>query len=136
MSWLVLCFRLYQHIGCSLLYDSLGVCQCVATPKQTQRTTCRELTRNSQLVRNQKNRENTRQGKTITRTRQYLYGSAICLRIQQPSQVKKKKKKKKSWQKICHKLSFIILKENNVYFLDSKLSFYDKNCGNCTDMKQ
>ena len=28
----------------------------------------------------QKNRENTRQRKTITRTRQYLCGSAICLR--------------------------------------------------------
>ena len=34
---------------------------------------------NSQLVRN-KNRENTPQRKTITRTRQYLRGSAICLR--------------------------------------------------------
>ena len=28
----------------------------------------------------QKNRENTRQRKTITRTRKYLHGSAICLR--------------------------------------------------------
>ena len=42
-------------------------------------TSCRELARNSQPVRN-KNRENTRQRKTITRTRQYLRGSAICLR--------------------------------------------------------
>ena len=33
---------------------------------------------NSQLVR-KKNRENTHQRKTITRTRQYLRGSAICL---------------------------------------------------------
>ena len=40
---------------------------------------CRELTRNSQLMRN-KNRENTRQRKTITRTRQYLCDSVICLR--------------------------------------------------------
>ena len=39
---------------------------------------CRELTQNSQPVRN-KNRENTRQRKTITRTRQYLYGSAFYL---------------------------------------------------------
>ena len=42
-------------------------------------TSCRELARNSQPVRN-KNRENTRQRKTITCTRQYLHGSAICLR--------------------------------------------------------
>ena len=35
---------------------------------------------NSQPMRNKKNRENTRQRKTITRTRQYLRGSAICLR--------------------------------------------------------
>ena len=35
---------------------------------------------NSQPVRNKKNRENTRQRKKITRTRQYLCGSAICLR--------------------------------------------------------
>ena len=34
---------------------------------------------NSQPMRN-KNRENTPQRKTITRTRQYLRGSAICLR--------------------------------------------------------
>ena len=39
---------------------------------------CRELTQNSQLVRN-KNRENTRQRKIIICTRQYLHGSAICL---------------------------------------------------------
>ena len=38
---------------------------------------CRELTRNSQPVRD-KNRENTTK-KTITRTRQYLRGSVICL---------------------------------------------------------
>ena len=44
-------------------------------------TSCRELTRNSQLVRN-KNKENTRQRKTITHTRQYLRGSKICLRPQ------------------------------------------------------
>ena len=37
---------------------------------------------NSQLVINKKNRENTRQRKTITCTRQYLRGSAICLRPQ------------------------------------------------------
>ena len=37
------------------------------------------LIRNSQLVKN-KNRENTRQRKTITRTRQYLRDSTICLR--------------------------------------------------------
>ena len=37
----------------------------------------RELTRNSQPVRD-KNRENTTK-KTITRTRQYLRGSVICL---------------------------------------------------------
>ena len=30
-------------------------------------------------MRNKKNRENTRQRKTITRTRQYLRGSTICL---------------------------------------------------------
>ena len=41
---------------------------------------CRELTQNSQLVRNKKNRENTRQRKTITRTKQYLRDSAIYLR--------------------------------------------------------
>ena len=44
------------------------------------------LTRNSQHVRNKKNRENTCQErknkKTITRIRQYLRGSAICLRPQ------------------------------------------------------
>ena len=33
-------------------------------------------------MRNKKNRENTRQRRTITRTRQYLCGSAICLRPQ------------------------------------------------------
>ena len=42
---------------------------------------CRELTWNCQPVRN-KNKENTRQRKTITRTRQYLRGSAICLHPQ------------------------------------------------------
>ena len=43
---------------------------------------CRELTQNSQLVRN-KNRENTRQRKKIiTCTRQYLHGSAIYLHSQ------------------------------------------------------
>ena len=42
----------------------------------------RELTRNSQLVINRKNRENTCQRKTITRTRQYLRGSAIFLHPQ------------------------------------------------------
>ena len=41
---------------------------------------CRELTRNSQPVRN-KNRENTRKKKTITHIRQYLHGSAICLHL-------------------------------------------------------
>ena len=35
---------------------------------------------NSQPVRNKKNRENTHQRKTITRTRQYLRGLTICLR--------------------------------------------------------
>ena len=42
---------------------------------------CREFNPKSQLVRNKKkkNRENTRQRKTITRTRQYLRSSAICL---------------------------------------------------------
>ena len=43
------------------------------------------LTRNSQHVRNKKNRENTYQEKkkkTITRTRKYLRGSVICLRTQ------------------------------------------------------
>ena len=44
------------------------------------------LTRNSQHVRNKKNRENTfpekKKKKTITRTRQYLRGSTICLRTQ------------------------------------------------------
>ena len=40
---------------------------------------CRELTRNSQPMRN-KNRENTHQRKITARTRQYLRGSAICLR--------------------------------------------------------
>ena len=38
---------------------------------------CRELTQNSQPVRD-KNRENTTK-KTITRTRQYLRDSVICL---------------------------------------------------------
>ena len=37
---------------------------------------------NSQPMRNKKNRVNTRQRKTITRTKQYLRGSAICLRPQ------------------------------------------------------
>ena len=41
-------------------------------------TSCRELTRNFQNCEKQ-NRENTRQRKIITCTRQYLCGSAICL---------------------------------------------------------
>ena len=41
-------------------------------------TSCRELTWNSQPVRS-KNRENTRQRKIITCTKQYLRGLAICL---------------------------------------------------------
>ena len=41
-------------------------------------TSCRELTRNSQTCKKQ-NRENTRQRKIITCTRQYLCGLAICL---------------------------------------------------------
>ena len=45
------------------------------------RLCCRELKRNSQPVRNKKIRENTCQRKTITRIRQYLRGSAICLRL-------------------------------------------------------
>ena len=39
---------------------------------------CREFNPNSQHVRN-KNKENTRKKKKITRTRQYLRNSAICL---------------------------------------------------------
>ena len=42
-------------------------------------TLCRDLTK-SQLVRSKTNRENTRQRKIITRTRQYLHGSPIYLR--------------------------------------------------------
>ena len=42
---------------------------------------CRELTRNSQPMRN-KNKENTCQRKTIIRTKQYLRGLAICLHLQ------------------------------------------------------
>ena len=41
---------------------------------------CREFNQNSQPMRNKINRENTRQRKIITRTKQYLRGSAICLR--------------------------------------------------------
>ena len=37
------------------------------------------LTWNSQPMRNKKNRENTHQRKTITRTRQYLHGLANCV---------------------------------------------------------
>ena len=36
---------------------------------------------NFQPVRNKKIEKNTRKRKTITRTRQYLRGSAICLRL-------------------------------------------------------
>ena len=43
-------------------------------------TSCRESTRNSQTCEKKKNKENTCQRKIITRTRQYLRGSAICLR--------------------------------------------------------
>ena len=41
---------------------------------------CREFNQKSQPVRNKTNRENTHQRKIITRIRQYLRGSAICLR--------------------------------------------------------
>ena len=40
---------------------------------------CREFNLNPNLWETKTNRENTRQRKTITRTRQYLRGSAICL---------------------------------------------------------
>ena len=45
------------------------------------RYVCRELNPNSQPLKKQKNREkHTPKKKTITCTRQYLRGSAICLR--------------------------------------------------------
>ena len=41
---------------------------------------CREFNPKFPICEKQKNRENTRQRKIITCTRQYLCGSAICLR--------------------------------------------------------
>ena len=79
-------------------------------------TSCRELTRNSQPMRN-KNKENTCQRKTITCTRQYLRGSAICLRPQS-----------------CR--DFTIIKEKNTkcgntIFLSQKTTITNPNHQNC-----
>ena len=68
---------------------------------------CRELTQIPNLWET-KNRENTRQWKTITRTRQYLRGSAICLCLRSCKDFTIIKEKYK-----CGNIVFQSLKNNN-----------------------
>ena len=70
------------HPIISMLMLSISLVNVISIWTQLKPIQCRELTWNSQLVRDKKKKKTTCQRRTITQTRQYLCDSAICLHPQ------------------------------------------------------